>query len=120
MNLLVALAPTLIWVLIGCSLYFSWKARGGSIIDFKKQPMDGAGVLGWLMLFLGYIGFSIGLTAIAALGAFVTRVLLVIAAFGAFAQGDASLGTWALVVAAGTLALSVTSLLTSPIFRKRS
>ncbi len=80
-------------ILTVCSLYFSWKVNGGGIFSFDPKPGHGsANVIGEILMLIGYIGFSVGMVAIAAIVAGVMRVILVITAIAAFSAGATGIG----------------------------
>ncbi len=80
-------------ILTVCSLYFSWKVNGGGIFSFNPKPGHGSSnVIGEILMLIGYIGFSVGMVAIAAIVAGVMRVILVITAIAAFNAGQADIG----------------------------
>jgi len=80
-------------ILTLCSLYFSWKVNGGGIVNFNPKPGQGsANVLGEILMLIGYVGFSLGMIAIAASVAGVMRVILVITAIAAFNVGQPDIG----------------------------
>lgn len=90
------------WTLVGllcvCSLYFSWKCRGGSLYKPSSKPGNGADILGEIFLFFGYIWLCTGLVLTAAVVGLITRVLLLIIAVHAFTVGDNTTGAIALAV----------------------
>lgn len=80
-------------ILTVCSLYFSWKVNGGGIFSFDPKPGHGsANVIGEILMLIGYIGFSVGMVAIAAIVAGVMRIILVITAIAAFNAGATGIG----------------------------
>lgn len=80
-------------ILTVCSLYFSWKVNGGGIFNFNPKPGHGsANIIGEILMLIGYIGFSVGMVAIAAIVAGVMRVVLIITAIAAFNAGSPDIG----------------------------
>lgn len=80
-------------ILTVCSLYFSWKVNGGGLFSFDPKPGHGsANVIGEILMLIGYIGFSVGMVAIAAIVAGIMRVILVITAIAAFGAGATDVG----------------------------
>lgn len=93
-------------ILTVCSLYFAWKVNGGSIFSFDPNKSSGSNVFGQILLFIGYIGFSVGMVGIAAIIGLVMRVILVITAIGAFKAGQNDVGAACLAFTFGTAFLS--------------
>lgn len=94
-------------ILTASSLYFAWKVNGGSLFSFNAKPGHGSSnVIGEILMLIGYIGFSVGMVAIAAIAAGVMRVILIITAIAAFNAGQPEVGALCLGFTIGTGVLS--------------
>lgn len=73
-------ASELMLINLVCSLYLCWKFKTGGFDILKPSNLQGGKVLGTILLFIGYVGFSIALVSVVGIIRIVTSVLLLVAA----------------------------------------